>query len=181
MKPKPGRPSNPSALDVCCPPPSRKAALHPIEAGDADTELAGLAKALGHPARVKILRLLARHEGCIRGEDLAQSTVSQHLKMLIGTSSPHVAALLVGGVEITCGLLVLLGLFTRLAAEPLIIDMLVAIARTAVPTLLESGFFSIAHEARTDWCLLLGSLFLAFVGVGALSLDAMWPRQRSGS
>ena len=87
MKRKPGRPPNPPAPSVCCPPPSGEVDLRPIEGGDADTELAGLAKALGHPARVKILRLLARHEGCICGEiveglDLAQSTVSQHLKML---------------------------------------------------------------------------------------------------
>ena len=53
----------------------------------AELELAGLAKALGHPARVRIVRLLARREGCVCGEivgemDLAQSTVSQHLKVL---------------------------------------------------------------------------------------------------
>jgi ArsR family transcriptional regulator len=53
----------------------------------ADRELAALAKALAHPARVHIVRLLARREGCICGEivevlDLAQSTVSQHLQVL---------------------------------------------------------------------------------------------------
>ena len=46
-----------------------------------------LAKALGHPARVQILRLLVRREACICGDivdelPLAQSTVSQHLKVL---------------------------------------------------------------------------------------------------
>ncbi len=61
--------------------------MRPVEGDAADDELAELAKALGHPARVKILRLLARREGCICGEiveglDLAQSTVSQHLKIL---------------------------------------------------------------------------------------------------
>lgn len=56
---------------------------------DQDEELAALGKALGHPARVKIVRyLLAQEEGtCICGDiceqvPLAQSTVSQHLKML---------------------------------------------------------------------------------------------------
>ncbi len=87
MKRKPGRPPNPPAPSVCCPPPSEEVDLRPIEGGDADAELAALAKALGHPARVKILRLLVRHQGCIcseivEGLDLAQSTVSQHLKML---------------------------------------------------------------------------------------------------
>ncbi len=54
---------------------------------DADEQLARYAKALGHPARVKILRMLARQRECICGEmvaelPLAQSTVSQHLKIL---------------------------------------------------------------------------------------------------
>jgi ArsR family transcriptional regulator len=54
---------------------------------DNDSELAALAKAIGHPARVKILRILARQEECVCGDvaaeiPLAQSTVSQHLKIL---------------------------------------------------------------------------------------------------
>lgn len=52
-----------------------------------DTTLAGLAKALGHPARIRILRLLAARETCITGDvvaelPLAQSTVSEHLRIL---------------------------------------------------------------------------------------------------
>jgi ArsR family transcriptional regulator len=51
-----------------------------------DEELATLAKALAHPVRVQIVRLLARTEGCVSQlvEQLpvAQSTVSQHLKVL---------------------------------------------------------------------------------------------------
>ncbi len=59
----------------------------PVEGAEADEELAALSKAVGHPARVRILRLLARREECICGEivdevGLAQSTVSQHLKVL---------------------------------------------------------------------------------------------------
>ena len=61
--------------------------LRPVEGQEADVELAALAKALAHPARVKILRLLARRSGCVCGEivgelELAQSTVSQHLKIM---------------------------------------------------------------------------------------------------
>ncbi len=61
--------------------------LRPVEGGEADDELAMLAKALGHPARVQIMRLLVRQEACICGDivdelPLAQSTVSQHLKVL---------------------------------------------------------------------------------------------------
>lgn len=52
-----------------------------------DTQMATLAKALGHPARLRILRLLARTPGCIGGDivtsvGLAQSTVSEHLRIL---------------------------------------------------------------------------------------------------
>jgi ArsR family transcriptional regulator len=61
--------------------------LRPVEGKAADEELALLARALGHPARVQILRLLVRRESCVCGDivdelPLAQSTVSQHLKVL---------------------------------------------------------------------------------------------------
>ncbi len=73
-----------------CPPPARpkeQADLRPVEGPAADEELALLCKAVGHPARVQILRLLVRREACICGDivdelPLAQSTVSQHLKVL---------------------------------------------------------------------------------------------------
>ncbi len=79
--------SAPPSSDLCCPPASDRPDLRPIEGDDADEELATLAKALGHAARVKILRLLLRKNACICGEivdelPLAQSTVSQHLKVL---------------------------------------------------------------------------------------------------
>jgi uncharacterized membrane protein YphA (DoxX/SURF4 family) len=78
----------------------------------------------------------------------------------------------VGVTEITCGLLVILGLFTRLAAILLLVVMLVAISTTKIPILLRSGFWSMAHEARTDYALLLGAVFLLLVGAGPWSLDA---------
>lgn len=64
----------------------------------AENELAELAKALGHPARIAILRELARRQTCVCGEivevlPLAQSTVSQHLKEL------KAAGLICGTVE----------------------------------------------------------------------------------
>lgn len=79
--------AEPASAQACCPPAGEPADLRPIEGDLADDELALLAKALGHPARVKILRLLARKDGCICGDiveelPLAQSTVSQHLKVL---------------------------------------------------------------------------------------------------
>jgi ArsR family transcriptional regulator, arsenate/arsenite/antimonite-responsive transcriptional repressor len=71
----------------CCPPPDSGPDLRPVEGLDADVELSALCKALAHPARVHILRLLVRKNTCVCGElvselDLAQSTVSQHLKVM---------------------------------------------------------------------------------------------------
>ena len=71
----------------CCPPPNAEPDLRPVEGKQADDELAALAKAIGHPARVQILRILVRRTACVCGDivdelPLAQSTVSQHLKVL---------------------------------------------------------------------------------------------------
>jgi putative oxidoreductase len=90
----------------------------------------------------------------------------------IGIPAPEVMGPFVGVVEIACGLLLLVGLLTRAAAIPLVIDILVAIATTKIPMLFKSGFWAMAHEARTDWCMLLGSVFLLLVGSGPISLDA---------
>ncbi len=71
------------APEHCCPPPKAGAKAEAVT----DAGLAELAKAMGHPARVKILRLLLSKDVCICGDivlevGLAQSTVSQHLKVL---------------------------------------------------------------------------------------------------
>jgi uncharacterized membrane protein YphA (DoxX/SURF4 family) len=94
----------------------------------------------------------------------------------IGFSMPEIVAPFVGCFEIACGTFVLLGLITRLAAVPLIIIMLTAIAATKYPILVEQGFWKMAHEARTDWSMLLGSLFLLIVGAGPWSIDARLSR-----
>jgi len=90
----------------------------------------------------------------------------------IGIPAPEVLAPFVACFEIACGCLILAGLLTRLAAIPLIVIMTVAITTTKLPILLHSGFWSMAHEARTDFSMLLGSLFLLCVGAGPWSLDA---------
>ncbi len=77
----------PPSIEPCCPPANEQADLRPIEGDEADQELASLSKALGHPARVKILRILVRRNASVCGDiveelPLAQSTVSQHLKVL---------------------------------------------------------------------------------------------------
>jgi uncharacterized membrane protein YphA (DoxX/SURF4 family) len=100
--------------------------------------------------------------------------------MKIGLPAPGILAPFVGVVEIGGGLLLLLGLLTRLAAVALIIDMLVAIVTTKIPMLLHDGVWKMAHEVRPDWSMLLGALFLLLVGAGAWSLDALLPRARTG-
>jgi ArsR family transcriptional regulator len=74
---------------LCCPPakPQPQTNLQSLEGPDADDELARLAKALGHPARVRILRMLSRKEARVCSQivdelPLAQSTVSEHLRIL---------------------------------------------------------------------------------------------------
>jgi uncharacterized membrane protein YphA (DoxX/SURF4 family) len=103
----------------------------------------------------------------------------------IGIPAPHFSAPFVGAVEIVCGALVIVGLFTRLAAIPLLIDISVAILSTKVPILLGHGYWrfslpklkhygllSMLHEARTDISVVLGLIFILIVGAGALSIDA---------
>ena len=96
----------------------------------------------------------------------------------IGILAPQVMAPFVGWVEIICGALLILGLVTRFAAIPLIIDITVAIITTKIPMLAQKGFWSMAHEARTDWCMLLGALFLLIAGGGRWSLDAALSAKR---
>ncbi len=72
---------------TCYPDEDREVDLRPVEGAEANEELAELAKAVGNSARVQILRLLARRVACVCGDivdelPLAQSTVSQHLKVL---------------------------------------------------------------------------------------------------
>ncbi len=91
----------------------------------------------------------------------------------IGLPEPEFLGNLVGGLEILCGLLILLGLLTRIATVPLIIIMVVALTSTKMEILAEKGFWEMAHAARTDWAMLLGSIFLLMKGAGRWSLDKM--------
>ena len=139
------------------------------------------------PASVILIRLVVGgvflSEGIQKFLYPAENGVGRFTK--IGIPAPEVMAPFVGVVEIVCGALILIGLLTRLAAITLIIDMLVAILSTKIPILLGQGFWGfslrtlpyygfwgMAHEARTDFAMLLGSIFLLMVGAGAWSLDA---------
>ncbi|MCW4468348.1 DoxX family protein [Flavobacterium sp. MFBS3-15] len=89
----------------------------------------------------------------------------------IGLPSPEFLGSFVGVSEIICGTLVLIGLLTRPASIPLIIIMLVAFATTKSEVLAEKGFWEMMHGSRTDWAMLLGSIFLLIKGGGMWSAD----------
>ena len=92
----------------------------------------------------------------------------------IGFPHPGFTAHFVGVFEIVCGLLVLVGLWTRAAAVPLLIVILTAIATTKIPELSRpnQGFWFMVSDARTDFAMLCSLLFLIAMGAGSLSLDA---------
>ena len=107
----------------------------------------------------------------------------------IGIPAPEFFGPLVGFFELTCGLLLLAGLATRLAAVPLIVTMLVALVTVKIPILIGSefmgfslrplpryGFLSMMHESRNDISMLLGSLYLLITGAGPWSADAKLSR-----
>jgi putative oxidoreductase len=108
----------------------------------------------------------------------------------IGIPAPEMMGPFVGTVEIVCGALILAGWLTRLAAIPLLINISVAILSTKIPILLghdflrfhvaklaRYGFWSMASEARTDFSMLLGLLFLLIAGAGQFSMDARLNRK----
>ena len=108
----------------------------------------------------------------------------------IGIPYPQITGPFVGWIELVCGLLILLGLFTRLAALPLIITMVVAIIATKIPIWLghdwlifnvrelsRYGFWSFLHETRADWAMLAGSVYLLAVGGGPWALDELLRRR----
>jgi putative oxidoreductase len=110
----------------------------------------------------------------------------------IGIPAPEIMGPFVGVVETVCGGLVLLGLATRFAAVPLVVDMLVALASTKLPILLGRGYWIFAHtfapkaglwaflhESRTDLSMLCGATFLAIVGSDAWALDARMMKRRA--
>lgn len=91
----------------------------------------------------------------------------------IGLPSPEFLGSFVGTFEILCGILILIGLFTRLASIPILIIMIVAIATTKTEILTSDGFWQMMHSSRTDWAMLLGSLFLLIKGGGNWSVDKL--------
>ncbi|MGC0779802.1 MAG: DoxX family protein, partial [Candidatus Acidiferrum sp.] len=92
----------------------------------------------------------------------------------IGFPHPYFTAHFVGTFEVVCGVLVLLGLWTRASAVPLLIVIATAIVTTKVPELFRAGqgFWYMVSDARTDFAMFCSLLFLISLGGGAWSLDA---------
>lgn len=138
------------------------------------------------PAAVILIRLLV---GLVFFEEGIQKFLFPAIQgagrfVRIGIPAPTTMAYFVGAVEVICGALIVFGLFTRLAAIPLVIDISVAIASTKIPILLGHGYWrfhvpqlsryglwAMFSEARTDFSMLLGLLFLVIVGAGPWSFD----------
>lgn len=91
----------------------------------------------------------------------------------IGFSNPFFWAPFTGTFEIICGILILMGLLTRLAAIPLLIIMIVAFITTKYPILVDKGFWAMAHEYRTDFAMTLLLIYLLIYGGGNYSIDKM--------
>jgi uncharacterized membrane protein YphA (DoxX/SURF4 family) len=92
----------------------------------------------------------------------------------IGFSHPAFTAHFVGVFEMVCGLMLLVGLLTRLASVPLLVIISTAIVTTKIPELTRAtqGFWFMVSDARTDFAMLLCLLFLLVNGAGGWSLDA---------
>ena len=139
------------------------------------------------PAAVVLIRLMVGTVFFLEGiqKFLSPDALGAGRFAKIGIPAPEVMGPFVGGVETVFGALLLVGLLTRLVAIPLLINISVAILSTMIPILLGHGFWtftlaklpsygflSMMHEARTDFCMFLGLLFLLIVGGGSCSLEA---------
>lgn len=106
-----------------------------------------------------------------------------------GIPAPTFLANLDGTLEIICGILLLAGLATRVAAAPMIINMAGALLITKAPILWgnaalfpkASGWWDFIHESRTDLAQLCGATFLLLAGAGAYSLDAAINRRAAAT
>jgi putative oxidoreductase len=92
--------------------------------------------------------------------------------LTIGFNNPAFWAYFTGTFEIICGILILIGLISRLASLPLLIIMATAFVTTKIPILLQKGIWPFAHEYRTDFAMTLLLIYLLLYGSGGLSLDS---------
>ena len=90
----------------------------------------------------------------------------------IGFSDPAFWAYFTATFEIFCSSLILIGLLTRIAAFPLIIIMITAFVTTKWPILVDKGFWTMAHEYRTDFAMTMLLIYLLIYGSGSWSIDS---------
>lgn len=139
------------------------------------------------PAAVLLVRLAVGFTFIVAGSGkLRDLTSTSGFFEGIGFPAPAELAAMVGVFEVTGGLLVLIGLATRIAVLPLIVIMLTAIISTKVPTLVGGpvgpfaaprgpnvGLAAFLNASRLDFSMLMATTFLLIVGAGRASLDAL--------
>ena len=89
----------------------------------------------------------------------------------LGINPPLFWANFTGSFEIVCSVLVIIGLFTRLAVIPLLIIMIVSFITTKWPEFLAKGFWPMVHDGRTDFAMTMLLIFLLIYGSGDRSAD----------
>jgi putative oxidoreductase len=90
----------------------------------------------------------------------------------IGFADPAFWAYFTAVFEIVCGIFILMGFYMRLASIPLFIIMVTAFITTKWPMLIDKGFWTFAHEYRTDFAMTLLLIWLLINGAGRRSVDA---------
>ena len=91
----------------------------------------------------------------------------------LGINPPFFWANFTGAFEIICALLIIIGLFTRLAAIPLLVIMIVAFITTKWPEFLDKGFWTLMHDGRTDFAMTMLLIFILINGSGSHSIDSI--------
>jgi putative oxidoreductase len=89
----------------------------------------------------------------------------------IGFGHAYFWAYFTGAFEIFCGILILIGLFTRLAAIPSLVIMVIAFITTKLPLLTYKGFWAFLHEYDKDFCMTMLLILLLIYGGGKWSFD----------
>lgn len=144
----------------------------------------GFAKIMKHRFLASVLLVRLAIGGVFLSEGIQKFLFPEELGFgrfaKIGIPVPGFTAPFVGFVEVVCGALLIAGLLTRWATIPLLVDMAVAIWTTKLPILHQKGFWPMAHEARTDYTMVLGCMFLLIVGAGSLSMDGiLWGQKKT--
>jgi len=93
----------------------------------------------------------------------------------MGISFAQTLATTIAVIEVVCGLMILGGFFTRIAAVPILLAIIITVIAGKLPILFEEGFWLMAHISRVDFAMFLGCIFLIINGSGFWSID--WKMQ----